>query len=349
MSFIVRQGHLEDDKAALLYFWEEQGTKPLDKKFRWMYESNPYGRAIFWLLIDENNQEIVGSSTLFPREIVVHGETYRAGIAGDLLIHKNHRTMGPALMLMRKVFENAKNAGFDIVYTLPNRDADLLAKRVGYKEIATLSRYVNLFKVKQQLVKRGVPSIVSNILSPVLDGLLMIVKFKIWGGVRPRLKFAELDKFDHRLSSLWEKYGLSFSVLPGRSVAYMNWKYFNDPDDLNKVYAAFSDDEEKMLGCIVYCEDDNSVEIRELLSVQNTKIQKYIIFKFLRYIQETGVESVLMNVIENNPLSEVVLECGFTLRSQGRSIRYACFNNAIDQAALNDRDKWYFVMSDEDT
>jgi GNAT superfamily N-acetyltransferase len=349
VSYIVRQANLSDDKNAFLKFWREHGAKPIDNKFRWIYENNPCGEAVLWLLIDEGNQEIVGCAALFPREVVVDGEAYRAGIAGDLLIHKNHRTMGPALMLMREVFKSAGSFGFDLIYTLPNKNADLLAKRVGYKKIATLDRYVNLFKVKQQLIKLGIPYVASSIFSPVLGMVLWTKQRKLWRCKSSSFKFSELTEFDEKFLTLWKEYSLSYPVLPDRSIDYMNWKYFSDPDDVNHAYAAFSLDKKEMLGCVVYCNDGSSIEIRELILSKNNKSHKYIITEFLRHIQKSGKESAVMNVAGDSRLSAILVDFGFTLRSSGRNVRYACFNDNINQSTLDDKNNWYFVMSDEDT
>ena len=55
--FILTTSNIEKDKAKILAFWNRHHTKPLDDKYKWIYEGNPDGAAKTWMLRHEESDK----------------------------------------------------------------------------------------------------------------------------------------------------------------------------------------------------------------------------------------------------------------------------------------------------
>ena len=102
MSYSVHRLSCEEDERQLITFWNANHRTTLEEKYRWIYEGNPAGKATVFLVKDDED-ECVGCCAVFPRQVSVEGVSLHAGVAGDFLVHKEHRVLAPALQLARSL------------------------------------------------------------------------------------------------------------------------------------------------------------------------------------------------------------------------------------------------------
>src|ERR1700739_1060549 len=123
VPYTIRALDLKRHKDVVLGIWRKSIPPIPEAKYSWMYEGNPYGPAVGWLLVDAAG-EAVGMTALFPRKVRIEGRDQMAAVAGDFVVNREHRTLGPALMLQKAVVEDLKKHDFDLVYGFPNRPAE---------------------------------------------------------------------------------------------------------------------------------------------------------------------------------------------------------------------------------
>jgi len=350
MTYEVIQADLNQDRETILALWNRHHDRKLDKKYKWIYEDNPDGKAMVWLVREVETGEYVGMTTLFPRHILYKGKIQLSMIAGDLFISPDHRTLKSAIMLQRAVLASLDSGKASSIYTFPNKKASLVMRRVGYKYIASMVRMVWLLHSDKQLQKRGINKILSKVIAIPLDWyfwLKLIIPVTFF---RHKLKCINIRKFDQQYEELWSRCKKHFSVGLDKSASYMNWKYIDDPGSHSKVFCVADEKDNRMQGCIVYRVDEYSIEIRDLVMSDNDRVNRYVIYRFLKYIKQLQPESVYVSVLDNSYMKERLQNLCFMQGSKGRDIYY--YNSpktSDDMSAMSDSQNWRLMNCDDDT
>ena len=90
-----------------------------------------------------------------------------AAAIADFAVARDHRSLGPALMLIRAI-ASLGSERFDLVYGLPNPSATAVCRRGGLRQIGAVQRYVKVLRW-QYLLARRVPSWMAHLLSALVE------------------------------------------------------------------------------------------------------------------------------------------------------------------------------------
>jgi hypothetical protein len=94
-----------------------------------------------WIGVDSEGQ-IVMHIALFPHRFVLGERTVTGGLLVNLMAAKTHRTVVPALTLMRRVTEDSKvDRANDFLYADPNPAGSALLKAAGFSPAGTFQRF----------------------------------------------------------------------------------------------------------------------------------------------------------------------------------------------------------------
>ena len=113
MAYVSTPFKLDEHKTALVKLWTDNMSDGgiaavAEQRVSWLYQENPLGPALTWLVKDDASGAVVGCASLYPRSVSVRGEVVRAGIGIDLAVDKAHRVGGPAVILQRAVVKGSK-------------------------------------------------------------------------------------------------------------------------------------------------------------------------------------------------------------------------------------------------
>ena len=348
MAYQLVRGNLVGDKDRLLAFWHAYGEASLNEKYAWIYEKNPDGQVLFWLLIHEESGEVAGATTLFPRKFVVDGQLREGSVAGDLLISPHHRSLGPAMMLQRAVVEevNQQGSGFVVIY--PNKNASLIAKRVGYKKVGHLARLVRPVSASPVLAVLNIPGAFKVLVKPLLEvGFSLVLS----DAFRDKsLNFRSVDRVGDDFDQLWGEYSRQLSFAAQRSSHYMNWKYGDDPDDKHRFYIAENRSTGVMEACLVYRKDEDALEIRDFIPAPDSTVGRKLLRKFSLFARQSGASRVIINSLSGSEYFDCCVRAGFREGKPGRIVMAYNGEGGIDVVGkLNDGSGVMLMMSDEDT
>src|SRR5687768_3975819 len=112
--YVVERRPVAEVEADLRRLWDDNLTVAggVARKFAWLYREAP---------------------------------DLRAGVLADLAVDRPHRSVGPALALAREA--KAWTLGnLDLAYGFPNKLAEGVFKRVGYKVLGTMPRYARVLR-----------------------------------------------------------------------------------------------------------------------------------------------------------------------------------------------------------
>jgi hypothetical protein len=186
----------------------------------------------------------VGTAGVGIRRIVVGDRELRAGLLGDLAVDRAHRSVMPALTLVREA--KAWVLGeLDLAYGFPNRAAEGVFKRVGYRTLGTIERYVRVLRHARYLERVSdaelgrVPEVLRPMASAALAnpttaaiiarGLDAAALMRRSGGLvrsAGRLGLEWTAGEDPRLDTLWQAARRGYDVVAARTARFVDWRFF---------------------------------------------------------------------------------------------------------------------------
>jgi hypothetical protein len=116
------------------------------------YLTNPAGEGVCAAALRRRRPNAEGVQCLHPRTFHL-GAQYHGACIADFAVSREHRSLGPALMLLRRIAEVGVER-FDLVYGLPNAKSTAVCKRAGLKCIGYIRRYVKVLRLRDQLARR---------------------------------------------------------------------------------------------------------------------------------------------------------------------------------------------------
>lgn len=221
----VQAGEVERDRDTVLSIW--RGNLGQDArmaaKFDWFYRSSPAGAPLLLLLRHEASGDWVGVASAGPRRMQAAGRTITAGVLVDLAVLPAHRSLGPALLLQQEMLA-AGLRRFDLLYGFPNAKAVPVFKRVGYRQLAALSRRARVLRHGPYLARR-LPRMLATPAGRVLDLADRLRLARTGAGLRAEWLAAAHPDMD----ALWADSERGSQPVTIRDTAFLRWRFDRSP------------------------------------------------------------------------------------------------------------------------
>ena len=251
-------------KKDILQFWDDYLPGTPHTRFDWM-QNNPAGPPVWFLAIDTDSENLLGTVSVMPRKFVLNGTVIRAGIIGDYMVHRNHRVFGPALQLQKMVIEKMSDIGFNFIYSVPNAYSLKVLEKVGYKQISKLCCLVKPLKVEYYLGKYANIHL-SKFVAPMLNGILKLLSKETY--LRSDGFVEEVLNINDSFDILWNAVVKQQSGLIGdHSATYLEWRYFNNPVNKYRLLTYKDTIKKELLGYLMFAIIDGKVEIFDLIGI----------------------------------------------------------------------------------
>jgi len=346
MAYEVIEADLDKNKKDIIKLLTENLSENNDfeKRFSWIYENNPYGSPKAWLLRQKEKDEFVGCASLFPRRVYINGKPTMAGIVGDTMVNKGHRTLGPALMLQRPIILLCQNSAFPIIYGFPNELSEPVNLRSGYKIIGKRVRLVRISRSKKTLQK-FTNNFSSILLAPLADIFLKIMTSSFKRGKElKKMSYDILEYFDERFDLLWKKYNKPAGIVGEKTSKYLNWRYISHPNQNFKIFA-FKNENNDLVGYIVYATEGDNITIEDILCLNNfdAVINKFII----ECLQMKNISRFTIKLAENTAIYRNFERNYFIKRPEKLNL-VSCFDEDSNLGFLKDPSNWHIVSGDSD-
>ncbi len=314
-----------------------------------MYEGNPAGKAVYFLLKDDETDECVGCQAVFPRQISINGANLRAAIVGDLFVHKENRTLWPALELGKKIVSLVQENEFDLIYGFLNKKSEPVMKWAGFQCLGRQIRIVKPLKTSVMLRKLHFHKYVNRALSPLLDAILRVCSFETWYRFKDGFICEMLNHFDERFGRLWLKSRSRFYAVGERTLEYLTWKFLESPHTENRIFAISSSDRTEVKGYIIYCDDEGNVNIKDCIFPEDKKAIRIFLAHFLRHLRRVSSQSVGIELLENKVLVNFFKGFGFANRNTNRNVYHSRNERVLKRfPALEVPENWLLLDADSD-
>jgi hypothetical protein len=340
-------------ESALLSFWRddfvphirEQNT---DGRMRWLYAENPRGPATTFIGLTDESTDPIGCASYFPREVLVHGESVRAGVLCDFAVHKNHRIAGAAITMQRGLAKSAHPSGYTFLYGFPNEASVAVCKRVGYKPVASTTTWVKPLKSGYKVRSFTPAPFVVRPASAVVDAGLAVLDRAISVFVGNKDGAEELTRADERFDALWERARPKRGIAAERSHAYLNWRYADYPTLQHNFFCITKNGGRDIRGYAVYSIEENRATLQDLFCEDFERTADALLIALARHLRQKGVWSLVVSYLGSEIFGERLKRLGFFKRP-GERVMVVYLDPSLPEnmrREITDPGNW-FIMDGE--
>jgi hypothetical protein len=374
-SYVVRRCRPGEARGAVEELWQRNLSleQSAAAKFSWLYEQAPHPPDSLFLLEATASDSAavtasaavraVGTAGVGIREIALGERRLRAGLLADLAVDRDHRTVAPALRLVREVKAWALGE-LDLAYGFPNQHAQGVFKRVGYVALGGIARYVRVLRHQSYFDRIGaaelarVPAPFRPLAQRVLasDGMSQRVAaaavdlaqlsrdFGPLSAARLQEKLSFGEHPPSGIDALWRRAAVEHTLLAVRSQRMLQWRY---PAQRGRWWAAARQGSRLDAYAIVDQLGDVA-HIRDLFGgrAAMTALLRQLVFEAYR----RGASSISMRYLGDPWLRDLLRAARFQERSADRTI-FIGVSPRLErrvQQMLVDPACWFLTDLDED-
>ena len=347
-SFVVRRYKEGDEKGIVELMGLCSGKVDFDywmKHWVWEYKENPFGKIIW---ITEHKGQIVSHVALVRVNLKVGKKVFKSAIVADAMTHPNFRQRG----LQRKIYAvqdvELVKAGIYLAYWFPS---DIFHKHPDERsyavcKIPVLIRFLGANGILRVLTRsRGLAKVLSIWLNPII-GLFFRSKEKPLIG---SVKIAKIEQFDDRIDDFWKDVSVYFDITVVRNKEYLNWRYFKNPDSNFTVLLA--EDDEKILGYIVFCSKDETGFIVDVLVYPlRLDVIQSLVSMAVEQLQEEKANWIFCWMSRNNPYYKVLRANSFISSPlPNYPFRVTIYSpSKVPTEFVRNPNNWYLTLADTD-
>jgi len=350
-------------RAELERLWADNLTVEggVRAKYDWLYRDAPLpADAVFMLRTDDG--AAVGTAGIGMRDVQLGGRLVRAGVVADLAVDKAHRSVGPALALVREAKQWGEGA-VALLYGFPNKLAQGVFKRVGYQQLGAMARYARPLRHRQyagRLEERHLhraPAALRGWLIGAAQqpGLALAAGLALdarkLGRDLPRawaarqLKHGFVEGPDARLDALWARARGEYAIVAARTLRFLAWRFPPRPGRTWRLAVERGTD--ALRAYAVVDRVDGIAYIRDLFGHKADVVT--LLDRLPLGLYRTGAASMSMRYLGASWLSEALLARGFAVRQADRMIAIAPGLPVAGGPELRDVSAWHLTDADEDT
>ena len=336
MSLECREADVENVRERLVSFLNAQfdpwGGK---EKFDWLYRENPFGRARAWILEDATGR-LLGASSAFPRRLRLGDLRWNGWVLGDFGVSKEHRALGPALALQRKVCDTVDQGAVDLWYDFPSRSMMAIHGRMGVRQAGEMVRLVHLLRVDRVVERKMSDGILGKSASKAGNALL-----EIRNALRkrdPSITVSRYDcDFEESVSPGIETEG---GVSVDRSAAYLNWRHRRDPRGCPTILRARRAKTDG--GFVVFRPGGEDLEILDAFGIAAEAFFRELVLEVIDIALSRGATRVTASLSDRHPLVAALVNLGFSRRDTAPFVVYA------KPEVLAPETGWFLTSGDRD-
>ncbi|HEY4176108.1 MAG TPA: GNAT family N-acetyltransferase [Kofleriaceae bacterium] len=206
MSFSVREA-TPADKAEVLALIEEMiPGVDVKARWRWMYETNPGGAPITFMVVADTG-EVAGCTSFFPFRLWLDGKEVRAALGGDGYVRPAFRRRGLGGLLHDASRKAMPAHDIGCMYGAPGAMNVTPLKHGGSRELGHVARYVRPLRVGP--IPIAFPS---------------------------TLKLTPMLPLDPRIDAVWNEAREDLALAAIRDAAFYEWRFRTAPAQKEPAY-----------------------------------------------------------------------------------------------------------------
>jgi hypothetical protein len=343
-GYIATEVNLEAASPGIGKLWSANldglDASVVDAKLQLGYLHNPAGPGAAILLKLQGQVDPVGVICLQARSAMFGGQRIGIATLSDFAVDKAHRTLGPALMLMRHAVAIARER-FEFIVGLPNQKSAAVCRRAGLQCIGTMDRYAKVL-ASRPYIALHVPNPLVGVLAPLAD-IALAAADRVRGAlIRPALRLSPTTFDDPAIDTIWARVPTDL-VLSDRSGAMVRWRYGLAGRGGWQICTARGLDGAP-LGFVVWRLQRGTAEVGDFFSLDPARLTKPLMHAFSLHAHRQGATSVGLRFFGSDAAVAGLRGAGYKVRLQDRQV----FTNAHDIQGVALKDRWYLTAFDND-
>ncbi|MCW7541670.1 hypothetical protein OOT46_28125 [Aquabacterium sp. A7-Y] len=343
-KYIAQESAIVGNEATLAFLWSQNlpgVTRPwAEDKLQRGYLANPAGPGACVLLREEASSQAVGVQCLHERLFWFGERCLKAAGMADYVVAQAHRSLGPALTLMRRCLDIGQ-ARFDLVYGFPNSKSAAVCTRAGMTPVGGATRYGKLLR-SRVLLRRRVPSWLQPLLAAPGDVLLAALDRLRLRRHSAGLSWHEIEPDDPALAILWERRRRDL-LLSERSPAMLSWRYPRHTGVPWRLSLA-CDEQGWPLGYVAWRLQPDSAVVSDFFSVDPDAATLPLLSGFCEVARAAGAATVQLEFHGRPQVVQALRQAGFRMRESHAPI----FLNPGAVAGFTGPDSLYLTAFDRD-
>lgn len=334
-NFSIIQTRSVKYRDEIIQLWRECLPDTPEDRFDWLAEGNPEGPAEWFLAIDENKGNVLGSGSLMPKELFYNGKRIKGGIVGDLMVSPTFRKQGIAQSIQRTISDNLEKLEMDFIYVVPNDNSNNLLVKAGINLDFLLKNYLLPVDFEYYFNKLGF-NLPVKFLFNFLQNLGDIFLFHTSSDGQGTISVA--SNFDEKIDDLWDVVQrVPNNLIGSRTIAYLNWKYCKNPNSDFRILQ-YKTSYGVLAGYIIFSVTNSKLYISELVSIKS-KYCVAMISELRKFAKTNQVAGIYLTTTKNNPILKAL--CWRGLFPIGGNLHILCKGEIF-----NDKHPWAFFDSD---
>ncbi len=353
MAYTVKEADVVKDKQIMLRILQNNRSREnydYSKRYDWIYLNNPLGKARAWIIWRDKTNEPVGFTGVFPRAVYVKGKKYIGWNCGDFSIEKKFRSLGIALKLRKAAKQAVDTNEVPFLYAHPNARMEVIHIKSGHFKIARMVRYALPVRFDAILSKFLPIHWLVRLFAIPLNVLLSYqYRFRIFSGVTAK-NFNPVQVNENH-EKLFTKMTMQFPVLGSRDIAYLKWKFRDNPNynfqQMDLFYKGL------LVGSVFYTKRDQTISVTDVLIDDFHRFADQLFRYFVKRVRRLNPEVVTVSFIlqEFNPFIKVLKKTGFKYRNDATSGAIAYVNKENNPHLADSMlagENWFMTVGDRD-
>ena len=302
------------------------------------YLRNPAGPGATLLLRQSDSDEAAGVQCLHARTF--HFGTRRWRVAGmaDYAVAEAHRSLGPALQLMKKGMSLAQSS-YDWVYGLTNEKSEAVCKRSGLQRLGNVVRWTRPLR-SAWLLRRWLPGWLALACAGPVDAALYVFDALQLGESR-RLGWHDRREFDASADELWQRRTADL-LLSDRSSAVLQWRFAVEMPGRWTVSMARRPDGAPF-GYAVWRLDGAVAMVADFMTADPVRDTAPLLRGLAWHLRHARVERLSLEFLGSPGVTDGLRAAGFVPRPEVLPLYLAAGAHAAPPL-----DRWYFTSFDRD-
>jgi hypothetical protein len=348
-AYSTHEGDAVVDRDAVLAIW--RGNLGQDArmaaKYDWFYGRAPAGMPLLRFLTRADLSAPIGVGAAGRRRMLHDGSEVSAGVMVDLAVTPEHRSLGPALILQQALFAAGRRE-FDLLYAFPNPKAAPVFKRIGYRHLADMTRYVRVVRHALYLHRR-LPRLPAW-LAPLVGGSID-AGFRLRDGWRwpaSRKLHAQWHDRIPDIEPLWKASPKPMALTALRDNAHLRWRFDDAPVDAGQARFRHLQlfDGETSIAWFATRADGNILHVHDFWSRDGAQLSPETVTALLRAARKQGYPAVSVELATSEARLQPWRQLGFEPRGQ-RPV-FGIIETMPAATATDDRVDLHLTSADED-
>ncbi len=320
-------------------------------ELRWRYDRGPHGGALSFVSRPPGGEGVSGYACS-PRRVLCFGEHESlVGETGDVMTHPDWRKRGIFSSLDVACMAAAEEAGWSLVFGLPNRRSAHIFLELGWERIGTIRPWTFVFEPDARARALRVPE-------GRLAALALPLAVRECRAGRRRLLAAArglgvepLERFPEEVEALSRAVERDFAFMVRRDAPYLNWRFLENPSGVHRALAVRRPDGELAGYAVVQAPDERGLGYLVDVLAPDPDARAAAIGGALEHLRSLGAAAVQATAIDGSWWQRQLIDSGF-LRPKPENhlivIRYAHDpDHPLTRASARAAD-WYLTDGDRD-